>query len=279
VAALALRKDSGVARRAGSNLVGAPVRPRLETEAAAKFRIQNRKRQMPLASIKKTASPESTRLDFLQRKKRVWQCAFCRRGGRHSEHRRDTPVSGHGRHRFPCRQPRADQFPLCILGAERTARSQRRPTRQLLALTTISRARSNSCSYLRLSGLADFVQETTLVDPKPTFRRVGQRVQRLGWQLPFAGCTSIFSHEQLRLSSRGHQMLLAMRAHVPACVLPAGPSTPSGQRCPNQPSAVWLTRLRADAREKTGCSLQATSIRYGFALIPFDWRVRGSRRV
>ena len=37
---------------------------------------------------------------------------FCRRGDRHSERRRDTPVSGRGRHCFPCRQPRTDQFPL-----------------------------------------------------------------------------------------------------------------------------------------------------------------------
>jgi hypothetical protein len=37
---------------------------------------------------------------------------FCRWGDRYSERRRDTPVSGRGRHCFPYRQPRRDQFPL-----------------------------------------------------------------------------------------------------------------------------------------------------------------------
>ena len=37
---------------------------------------------------------------------------FYRRGDRHSERRRDTPVSGRGRHCFPCRQTYTDQFPL-----------------------------------------------------------------------------------------------------------------------------------------------------------------------
>ncbi len=89
-------------------------------------------------------------------------------------------------------------------------------------------------------------------------------------------------HEQaVRISSRGLQMLPAVRTHVRAGVLPAGPSTRFVQRRQNQPSAVWLAlRLRADAREETGWSLPATlPIRFGFARIPFDWRVRGSRHV
>jgi hypothetical protein len=91
--------------------------------ARLNYHLRDPKAAMDMAGYEANAHVSSRPVStFCSAKSVPGNTRFCRRGDRHSERRRDTPVSGRSRYCPPCCQPHAAQLPLLYNHARRTAK-------------------------------------------------------------------------------------------------------------------------------------------------------------